>query len=110
MERVSISREVRFVRPIEEFIEGREIYVGVIGNDKPAALRWWSWISRKLPEGMPGSRGKEVSGTRAVEAYESAHSAARATSMRRHPASSRIRRVQVYCRAQAARLRRVDMR
>lgn len=35
---------------IEEFIEGREIYVGVIGNDKPEALPILEWDFSKLKD------------------------------------------------------------
>src|SRR5712671_1675828 len=76
MERVSMIQE-KFDCPalIEEFIEGREIYVGVIGNDKPAALPVVELDLSKLPEGMPRIAGKEVKWDKGSEAYESAHTA-----------------------------------
>jgi D-alanine-D-alanine ligase len=38
---------------VEEFIEGRELYVGVFGNDLLTALPAWELTMRKLPEGAP---------------------------------------------------------
>jgi D-alanine-D-alanine ligase len=37
----------------EEFIEGREIYVGVIGNQKLQAYTPWELVMENLPEGAP---------------------------------------------------------
>jgi D-alanine-D-alanine ligase len=37
----------------EEYIEGREIYVGVIGNEKLQAYTPWELVMTKLPEGAP---------------------------------------------------------
>ncbi|HZS08707.1 MAG TPA: ATP-grasp domain-containing protein [Blastocatellia bacterium] len=37
----------------EEYIEGREIYVGVIGNQKLQAYTPWEMIMTNLPEGAP---------------------------------------------------------
>ena len=68
MERVSMIQE-KFDCPalIEEF-KGREIYVGVIGNDKPAALPVVELDLSKLPEGMPRIAGKEVKWDKGSEA------------------------------------------
>ena len=60
---------------IEEFIEGREIYVGVLGNDKPVALPVVELDLSKLPEGMPKIAGKEVKWDKGTEAYEVTRSA-----------------------------------
>ena len=38
---------------IEEYIEGREMYVGVLGNDKPEALPVVELDLSKLPDGTP---------------------------------------------------------
>ena len=61
MERVALMQE-KFDCPalIEEYIEGREIYVGVLGNDRPNALPIVELDLSKLPEGMPHIAGKEV--------------------------------------------------
>ena len=45
---------------IEEYVEGREIYVGVLGNDNPAALPVVELDLSKLPEGTPRIAGAEV--------------------------------------------------
>lgn len=38
---------------VEEFIEGREIYVGVIGNQKLQAYTPWELVMNNLPNGAP---------------------------------------------------------
>src|SRR5207237_8888464 len=38
---------------VEEYIEGREIYVGVIGNGKLQAYPPWELLLKDLPEGAP---------------------------------------------------------
>jgi hypothetical protein len=45
---------------IEEYVEGREMYVGVIGNDNPAALPVIELDLSKLPEAGLGIAGAEV--------------------------------------------------
>ncbi len=45
---------------IEEYVEGREMYVGVIGNDNPIALPVVELDLSKLPEGTPRIAGAEV--------------------------------------------------
>jgi D-alanine-D-alanine ligase len=77
MERVSMIQE-RFDSPalIEEYIEGREMYVGVIGNDKPFALPVVELDLSNLPEGMPRIAGQEVKWDKGSEAYEATRSAA----------------------------------
>jgi len=45
---------------IEEYIEGRELYVGVLGNDNPEALPVVEIDLSKVPEGMPKIAGTEV--------------------------------------------------
>jgi D-alanine-D-alanine ligase len=61
MERISyIQTELNSPALIEEFIEGREIYVGVIGNDKPEALPILEWDFSKIPEGLPKIASSEA--------------------------------------------------
>src|SRR5262245_11517316 len=57
---------------IEEYIEGREIYVGVIGNDKPEALPLIELDLSHIPEGTPRIAGSEVKWGRGTDAYEKA--------------------------------------
>ena len=77
MERVALMQE-KFDCPalIEEYIEGREIYVGVLGNDRPNALPIVELDLSKLPEGMPHIAGKEVKWEKGTEAYDVTKSAA----------------------------------
>jgi D-alanine-D-alanine ligase len=54
MERISyIQTEFQSPALIEEYVEGREIYVGVLGGDKPEALPLVEWDFSKVPEGTP---------------------------------------------------------
>jgi D-alanine-D-alanine ligase len=54
MERISYIR-TEFDAPalIEEYVEGREIYVGVLGTDKPQILPILEWDFSKVPEHIP---------------------------------------------------------
>src|SRR5689334_17640523 len=58
MERIHYVQE-EFNSPalIEEFIEGREIYAGVMGNQNPEVLPLVELDLSKLPEGMPKVAG-----------------------------------------------------
>jgi len=71
MQRVEQIQE-RFESPvlIEEYVEGREIYGAVIGNDLPEALPLVELDLSKLPEGMPRIAGTEVKWERETEAYK----------------------------------------
>ena len=55
---------------IEEYIEGRELYGAVIGNDKPEALPLVELDMSKLPEGTPRIAGTEVKWEKDSEAYK----------------------------------------
>jgi D-alanine-D-alanine ligase len=57
---------------IEEYIEGREIYVAVIGNDKPEALPLIELDLSHIPEGTPKIAGHEVKWGVGTRAYEKA--------------------------------------
>lgn len=54
---------------IEEFVEGREMYVGVLGNDNPQALPVVELDLSKLPEGRPKIAGAEVKWAKGTGAY-----------------------------------------
>jgi D-alanine-D-alanine ligase len=54
---------------IEEYVEGREIYVGIIGNDNPVALPVVELDLSKLPEGRPKIAGAEVKWAKGTGAY-----------------------------------------
>jgi D-alanine-D-alanine ligase len=60
---------------IEEYIEGREMYVGVIGNEKPEALPVIELDLSKLPEGTPRIAGAEVKWGKGTKAYRDTKSA-----------------------------------
>lgn len=54
---------------IEEYIEGRELYVAVLGNDPPVALPVVELDLSDLPEGTPHIAGTEVKWERGTAAY-----------------------------------------
>jgi len=60
---------------IEEYIEGREMYVGIIGNDKPEALPIIELDLSKLPEGTPRIAAAEVKWGKGTRAYRDTKSA-----------------------------------
>jgi D-alanine-D-alanine ligase len=60
---------------IEEYVEGREMYVGVIGNDNPTALPVIELDLSKLPEGVPRIAGAEVKWGKGTRAYRDTKSA-----------------------------------
>jgi D-alanine-D-alanine ligase len=60
---------------IEEYIEGREMYVGIIGNDKPEALPIIELDLSKLPEGTPKIAAAEVKWGKGTRAYRDTKSA-----------------------------------
>jgi len=60
---------------IEEYIEGREIYAGILGNQNPEVLPLVELDLSKLPEGMPKVAGMEVKWEKDSEAYKLTKSA-----------------------------------
>ena len=60
---------------IEEYVEGRELYVGVIGNDKPEALPVVELDLSKLPDGTPRIASAEVKWGKGPKAYRDTKSA-----------------------------------
>lgn len=60
---------------LEEYIEGREIYAAVLGNERPEALPLVELDLSKLPEGMPKIAGYEVKFDVNTEAYKVTKSA-----------------------------------
>jgi len=55
---------------IEQYIEGREFYVGVMGNERPEALPVVELDLSKLPVGTPKIAGTEVKWEEDTEAYQ----------------------------------------
>jgi D-alanine-D-alanine ligase len=54
---------------IEEYVEGREMYVGVIGNESPAALPVVELDLSKLPDGIPRIASAEVKWNKGTSVY-----------------------------------------
>lgn len=76
MERIHYIQE-EFDSPalIEEYIEGREIYAAILGNEHPEALPLIELDLSKLPEGMAKVAGTEVKWEKDTEAYKVTKSA-----------------------------------
>lgn len=76
LERISYIHD-EFDAPalLEEYIEGREIYAAVIGNDRPEALPLVELDLSQLPDGMPHIAGYEVKFDVNTEAYRKTKSA-----------------------------------
>ncbi len=76
MERIHYIQE-EFDSPalIEEYIEGREMYAAVLGNESPEVLPVIELDLSRLPEGTPRIAGKEVKWEKDTEAYRVTKSA-----------------------------------
>ena len=76
MERIQYVQE-EFDSPalIEEYIEGREIYGAILGNEDPEVLPLVELDLSGLPAGMPRVAGTEVKWDKDSEAYKSTKSA-----------------------------------
>lgn len=71
MERIDyIHSEFDSPAIIEEYIDGRELYVAVLGNDRPLALPVIELDLSKLPKGTPRIAGTEVKWEEGTAAYE----------------------------------------
>lgn len=76
LERIAyIHEEFDAAAMLEEYIEGREIYAAVLGNDRPEALPPIELDLSKLPKGMPRIAGYEVKFDVRTEAYQVTKSA-----------------------------------
>jgi D-alanine-D-alanine ligase len=60
---------------IEEYIEGREIYGAILGNENPEVLPLVELDLSRLPAGMPRVAGTEVKWDKDSDAYKSTKSA-----------------------------------
>jgi D-alanine-D-alanine ligase len=60
---------------VEEYIEGREIYAAILGNERAEALPLVELDLSKLPDGMPRIAGYEVKFDSTTEAYKKTKSA-----------------------------------
>jgi D-alanine-D-alanine ligase len=77
MERIDWLHE-HFDSPvlIEEYVDGREMYVSVLGNDTPVALPVIELDLSKLPEGTPRIACAEVKWAKGTAAYRVTNTAA----------------------------------
>jgi D-alanine-D-alanine ligase len=50
---------------VEEYIAGRELYVGVLGNDRLTRLPVWEMVFGSMPESLPGIATRKVKWDRA---------------------------------------------
>jgi len=75
MERIDWLHE-QFDAPIliEEYVDGREMYVGVLGNETPEALPVIELDLSHLPEGTPRIAAAEVKWAKGTKAYRDAKS------------------------------------
>ena len=95
---------------IEEYIEGREMYVGVLGNDKPEALPVIELDLSKLPEGTPKIAGAEVKWGKGTPAYRDTKSAVATDLPEEITASLQQTAVAAYQALEIRDYGRVDMR
>ncbi len=71
LERISyMHQEFDGATLVEEYIDGREIYVGVLGNDRPEAFPILEWDFSKVKDG-PKIAGSEAKWDRSSEGYKS---------------------------------------
>jgi D-alanine-D-alanine ligase len=76
LERIDyVQTEFDSAAMLEEYIEGREIYAAVLGNDRPEALPLIELDLSKLPAGTPRIAGYEVKFDVTTEAYKKTKSA-----------------------------------
>ncbi len=50
-----VHEEIQSDAMAEEYIEGRELYVGLMGNQRLTAFPVWEMLFPRMPEGMAGS-------------------------------------------------------
>jgi D-alanine-D-alanine ligase len=71
---IHIHEKVKDSALVEEFIEGREFYVGVIGNQKPIALPPIEMDFSKMPHGMPQILGRRAKWVKSSKEYKGTQS------------------------------------
>src|SRR5215217_1388632 len=55
-----VHEQVKSDALVEEFIEGRELYVGVMGNDRLTRLPVWEMVFGSLPDSLPAIATRKV--------------------------------------------------
>jgi D-alanine-D-alanine ligase len=71
---VAIHEKIKDAALVEEYIEGREFYVGVIGNRKPIAFPPIEVDFSGLPEGMPSILGRRAKWVKTSKEYKGTRS------------------------------------
>jgi D-alanine-D-alanine ligase len=71
---VAIHEKVKDAALVEEYIEGREFYVGVLGNRKPIALPPIEMDFSGLPAGMPRVLGRRAKWVKSSREYKGTRS------------------------------------
>ena len=95
---------------IEEYVEGREMYVGVIGNEHPEALPAVELDLSRLPEGTPRIAGAEVKWGKGTRAYRDTKSAVAEGLPEETVAAMQQTAVAVYQALELRDYARIDMR
>src|SRR5687767_15482217 len=95
---------------IEEYVEGREMYVAVIGNEHPEALPVVELDLSRLPEGTPRIAGAEVKWGKGTRAYRDTKSAVAEGLPEEAVASMQQTAVAVYQALELRDYARIDMR
>lgn len=67
---VNIHEKVKDSALVEEYIEGREFYVGVMGNRKPIALPPIEMDFSGMPQGMPQILGRRAKWVKSSKEYK----------------------------------------
>ncbi len=71
---VAIHEKVKDAALVEEYVEGREFHVGVIGNRKPLAFPPIEVDFSGLPEGMPAILGRRAKWVKTSKEYKGTRS------------------------------------
>ena len=74
---------------VEEYIEGRELYVGVIGNDRLKVLPVWEMTFGSLPQSLPAIATRKVKWDRSYQQKYGITTAAAAGPPRGRPGAAR---------------------
>ncbi len=74
---------------VEEYIEGRELYVGVMGNDRLKVLPVWEMTFGSLPENLPAIATRKVKWDRGYQKRYGITTAAAEESAGRHRGAAR---------------------
>jgi D-alanine-D-alanine ligase len=105
-----IQDELRCPALIEQYIEGRELYVGILGNEPPIVLPLVELDLSRLPEGMPHIAGREVKWATGTEAYKLTRSAIAKDLDEQVMASARQAALGAYRALQLRDYARIDLR